>query len=100
MLRHTVQRLLLAVPVLFGVLLIGFLLMQVVPTDPAAVRAGPMATADVVAAIRADLGLDQPLPVQFGRYLLRLRTGTSACPSSTTSRSRPNWATPSAPRSS
>jgi glutathione transport system permease protein len=44
MLRHALQRLLLAVPVMFGVLLIGFLLMQVVPTDPATVRAGPTAT--------------------------------------------------------
>ena len=75
--RQAGQRLLLAVPVLVGVLLIGFLLMQVVPTDPAAVRAGPMATADVgwVAAIRTELGLDQPIPIQFARYLLRLMHG-------------------------
>ena len=55
-------------PVLLGVLLIAFLLIQVVPADPAAIRAGPTATADVVAAIRADLGLDQPLPVQSACY--------------------------------
>jgi glutathione transport system permease protein len=73
--RHAVQRLLLAVPVLLGVLLVGFLLMQVVPTDPAIVRAGPSATADVVAAIRSDLGLDRPLIVQFGLYLARLLRG-------------------------
>ncbi len=73
--RQAGQRLLLAIPVLIGVLLIGFLLIQIVPTDPAAVRAGPMATAEVVAAIRGDLGLDQPLPLQFGRYLLRLLHG-------------------------
>lgn len=75
MARLVVGRLLLAVPVLLGVLLIGFLLMQVVPADPAAIRAGPSATADVVAAIRADLGLDQPVPVQFARYLGRLLRG-------------------------
>ena len=75
MLRHALQRLLLAIPVLLGVLAIGFLLMQVVPTDPATVRAGPTATQDVVAAIRADLGLDRPLIVQFGLYLLRLSQG-------------------------
>jgi len=75
MLRHALHRLLLAVPVMFGVLLIGFLLMQVVPTDPATVRAGPNATPDVVAAIRADLGLDDPLPLQFGLYLWRLAQG-------------------------
>ncbi len=75
MLRHAVQRLLLAVPVMLGVILIGFLLMQVVPTDPAIVRAGPNATPDVVAAIRADLGLDEPLHVQFGLYMARLLQG-------------------------
>ncbi len=75
MLRHAVQRLLMAVPVMFGVLLVGFLLMQVVPTDPAVVRAGPTASAEVVDAIRRDLGLDQPLYVQFGIYLWRLAQG-------------------------
>jgi ABC-type dipeptide/oligopeptide/nickel transport system permease component len=75
MLRHDLQRFALAVPVLFGVLLIGFLLMQVVPTDPAIVRAGPQATAEVVAAIRTELGLDQPIWRQFLLYLSRLFQG-------------------------
>lgn len=75
MLRHLIQRLLLAIPVMFGVLLIGFLLMQVVPTDPATVRAGPSATAEVVAEIRRDLGLDEPLTTQFALYLWRLAQG-------------------------
>jgi ABC-type dipeptide/oligopeptide/nickel transport system permease component len=75
LLRLVIQRLLLAIPVLLGVLAIGFLLMQVVPTDPAIVRAGPTATADVVAAIRTELGLDRPLIVQFALYLGRLLRG-------------------------
>ena len=75
MLRHTLQRVAISIPVLLGVLSIGFLLMQVVPTDPATVRAGPSATPDVVAAIRADLGLDRPLLVQFGLYMGRLARG-------------------------
>ncbi|MFL1461458.1 ABC transporter permease [Roseococcus sp. DSY-14] len=75
MMRHALQRMLLAVPVLFGVLLIGFLLMQVVPTDPATVRAGPQATQEVVAAIRAELGLDEPIWKQFGLYVWRLLQG-------------------------
>jgi len=75
MARHALGRLLLAVPVLFGVLLLGFLLMQVVPTDPATVRAGPSATPEVIAAIRADLGLDRPVWEQFGRYVWRLGQG-------------------------
>ncbi len=75
MLRHAGQRLLLAVPVLLGVLLVGFLLMQVVPTDPAVVRAGPTATPDVIAAIRLELGLDKPLWWQFLIYVGRLLHG-------------------------
>ena len=75
MLRHVIQRILIAAPVLVGVVLVGFLLMQVVPTDPATVRAGPTATQDVVDAIRADLGLDKPLIVQFGLYMWRLLHG-------------------------
>jgi ABC-type dipeptide/oligopeptide/nickel transport system permease component len=75
MLRHAVHRIMLAFPVMFGVLLIGFLLMQVVPTDPATVRAGPTATPDVIAAIRADLGLDAPLHHQFALYMGRLVQG-------------------------
>lgn len=73
--RNVVQRLLLALPVLLGVLLLGFLLMQVVPNDPAVVRAGPMATVEVIEAIRRDLGLDKPLWVQFALYLSRLVRG-------------------------
>jgi ABC-type dipeptide/oligopeptide/nickel transport system permease component len=75
MLKHTLQRLLLVLPVLLGVLLIGFLLMQVVPTDPAQVRAGPTATQDVVEAIRQELGLNQPLWKQFAIYIGRLAQG-------------------------
>ncbi|BCB17229.1 ABC transporter permease [Bosea sp. ANAM02] len=75
MLKHTMQRLLLVLPVLFGVLLIGFLLMQVVPTDPAQVRAGPTATQDVVEAIRQELGLNEPLWKQFAIYIGRLLQG-------------------------
>ena len=75
MLRHAAERIALALPVLLGVVLVGFLLMQVVPTDPAIVRAGPNATMDIVEAIRRDLGLDQPLYVQFGLYMWRLVQG-------------------------
>jgi ABC-type dipeptide/oligopeptide/nickel transport system permease component len=75
MLRHALQRLAMTGPVMLGVLLVGFLLMQVVPTDPAVVRAGPTATPDVIAAIRADLGLERPLHEQFGLYMWRLLHG-------------------------
>src|SRR5882757_1568770 len=72
MARHIAHRLIISLPVLLGVLLIGFLLLQVVPTDPATVAAGPSATQAEVAAIRHDMGLDQPVWVQFARYLGRV----------------------------
>ena len=72
MARHIAHRLMISLPVLLGVLLIGFLLLQVVPTDPATVVAGPTATKAEIDAIRNDLGLNQPLWVQFGRYLGRV----------------------------
>jgi len=70
--RHVVHRLLISVPVLLGVLLIGFMLLQVVPTDPATVLAGPTATPAEVQAIREGLGLDKPVAYQFAIYLGRV----------------------------
>lgn len=70
--RHVVHRLLISIPVLLGVLLIGFMLLQVVPTDPATVLAGPTASPAEVQAIRVGLGLDKPVVYQFAIYLGRV----------------------------
>lgn len=59
----------LAVPSLLGLLIITFLMIRMVPADPAAALAGDNATAEQIARIRAQYGLDQPLLVQFGTYL-------------------------------
>lgn len=75
MARHVLYRLLLAVPVLFGVLLLGFMLLQLVPGDPATVIAGPMAPPEVIEEIRRELGLDRPVIVQFFLYLARVLEG-------------------------
>jgi ABC-type dipeptide/oligopeptide/nickel transport system permease component len=69
------ERLLLSLPVLLGVTLLGFLLLQLVPGDPAIVLAGPAATPDVVEAIRQDMGLNEPLWRQLLLYLERLAQG-------------------------
>lgn len=71
MFRFIGRRLLLTVPVLLGVALAVFLLLHYAPGDPARVILGEMATADAVAEKRAELGLDDPLAVQFGRYIYR-----------------------------
>ena len=66
MLNHIAQRVAMSVPVLLGVLLFGFLLLQLVPADPAAIVAGPTASPELVEQIRKDLGLDRPVIGQFG----------------------------------
>jgi peptide/nickel transport system permease protein len=69
------KRIAAAVPSLIGVIVLTFLLSHALPGDPAAYFAGPAANADSIAEIRKQLGLDQPLVIQFGRYLLDLVHG-------------------------
>jgi hypothetical protein len=87
MLKYLAQRMLMSEPVLLGVLLLGFPLLQLVPGDVARVNAGPTETQDVVDQILGDLGLDRPLVVQFLLYLGRVLQGDFACQSSRASAS-------------
>jgi dipeptide transport system permease protein len=75
MLRMIVQRLLLAIPSLVGVVIVTFLLTRALPGDTAAYFAGPAATQEAIEQIRVKLGLDKPLIVQFGRYVQDLARG-------------------------
>jgi peptide/nickel transport system permease protein/oligopeptide transport system permease protein len=54
---------------LFGVLVVAFLLLNVVPGDPVAEMVGERADSATIARLRAELRLDDPLPAQFGHYL-------------------------------
>ncbi len=74
-LRAIGYRLLQAVPVIFGIIVITFLLTRALPGDPAVYFAGPAADERSIAEIRAQLGLDRPLPVQFWHYLGDLARG-------------------------
>ncbi|MES2553828.1 MAG: nickel ABC transporter permease [Pseudomonadota bacterium] len=69
------KRLLGVIPVVFGVLLLTFLLVHLVPGDPVEVMLGESAANADRAQLRADLGLDQSLPQQFGTYLGKLAHG-------------------------
>ncbi|HZV98690.1 MAG TPA: nickel ABC transporter permease [Methylophilaceae bacterium] len=69
------KRLLGVIPVVFGVLLLTFLLVHLVPGDPVEVMLGESATAADRSQLRAELGLDQPLARQFVTYLSRLAHG-------------------------
>lgn len=73
--RYVTKRVLLLVPLLFGISVLTFLLVRLGDTSPAALIAGPTATAEQIAAIETELGLDLPLPVQYGRYLSDAATG-------------------------
>jgi peptide/nickel transport system permease protein len=64
-----------SIPVLIGVTMITFVLIYYLPADPARMYAGPSATVETVARIRHELGLDQPLWVQYGDYIGRMLHG-------------------------
>ncbi len=68
-------RLFAALPALAGVIVCTFLLTRVLPGDTATYFAGPTASAESIAQIKAALGLDQPLYVQFARYTTDLMRG-------------------------
>ena len=69
MTQYIVRRLFAVIPVLLGVTIVVFLLIQLVPGDIAGMLLGPEATPDDIAALRRELGLDQPLPVQYLKWL-------------------------------
>lgn len=75
MLRYISGRITQAVFILFGVSFITFLLLYILPADPAVQIAGRSATPETVASIRSELGLDQPLFVQYFNYLSNLLQG-------------------------
>ena len=74
------RRLALAIPTLAGVLIVVFLLLYVAPGDPVIEMVGERADSATIARLRAELRLDDPLPVQFAHYagnVLRGNLGTS-----------------------
>lgn len=75
MIGFVVRRLLAAVPTLLAVLTLVFLLVRVVPGDPAIAILGDRATPDAVAALRAKLGVDRPLLTQYVEFVGASLTG-------------------------
>lgn len=72
MTTFVLRRLLLAVPTLFGVLVVVFVLLMVAPGDPVTAMVGERADAETIARLRRELRLDDPLPIQFGHYVARV----------------------------
>ena len=75
MTRFIIRRVLLAIPTLFGVLVVAFLLLYVAPGDPVESMIGERADSATIARLRAQLHLDDPLPVRFGHYVASVVTG-------------------------
>lgn len=72
MFQYIIRRLLSTIPVLFGISLLLFFLLRALPGDPAQVIAGELATEEEVSNIREQLGLNQPVYVQYAKFLLRI----------------------------
>jgi peptide/nickel transport system permease protein len=75
MIRYMVGRLCTALPVLFGVSVVIFTMQKLLPGDAAVAILGPQATAEELTALRAELGLDQPLHVQYWRWFSKVLRG-------------------------
>ena len=73
--RYILRRLLQSIPVIFFSTFLVFLVIHLIPGDAAAVLAGPNATAEALTAIRTDMGLDQPLLVQYFVWVGHLLQG-------------------------
>lgn len=75
MLTYVGRRILVSVPTLFGVATIVFVIVRMLPGDPARLVAGPLATDEDVARIRHQIGMDQPIGVQYLTFIAGLLRG-------------------------
>ena len=75
MAKYITKRLLALVPILWGVSIVIFLFMQLVPGDIAATLLGPRATPEKVQAVHQQLGLDKPIYIQYIRWLTSMLKG-------------------------
>lgn len=75
MFSYIVRRILSLIPIVLGVTLVIFLLLNVLPGDPARLMAGPYAPQETVDSISREMGFDDPLPKQYVRFLGNLLHG-------------------------
>ena len=73
--RFVLYRPIQLVPVLFGISLVSFVLVQSIPGDPVRILLGVRGTAEVIAKVRAQYGLDEPILVQYFYFLKNLAQG-------------------------
>ncbi len=75
MIQFVIRRLLLLFPVLIGILLVTFIIVRLIPGDPCVAMLGERATPAACNAFRERFGLNDPILVQFGRYLINIAQG-------------------------
>ena len=68
-LRYIGKRMLFIGPQLFGITLVSFFLVKLIPGDPAVMMLGPLATESTLAELRTEMGFDRTLPEQFFIYI-------------------------------
>src|SRR5713101_6690849 len=76
LIRYALLRLAQMVPVLLGITLVAFLLLRVMPGDPATLILGTRGTAEDIARLKAQLGLDRPLWEQYLAFLWDVMNGS------------------------
>jgi peptide/nickel transport system permease protein len=75
MAQYTFRRVLLAIPVVFAILAVTFILARSIPGDPCRAILGEKASVETCERFTIEHGLDKPIPVQFGIYLQNLAKG-------------------------
>jgi peptide/nickel transport system permease protein len=75
MIQYTIRRLLLAIPVIFGILIVTFALSRMIPGEPCKAMLGEKATAQVCEQFTKQYGLDKPIPVQFAVFMGKMLQG-------------------------
>ncbi|OJX39871.1 MAG: peptide ABC transporter permease [Chloroflexi bacterium 44-23] len=75
MIQYTFRRLLMAIPVLIGILVITFALARMIPGEPCKAMLGEKATAEVCARFNVKYGFDKPITTQFGIYMKNILQG-------------------------
>ncbi|MBC5729873.1 MULTISPECIES: ABC transporter permease [Eubacteriales] len=75
MLKYTIKRIISLIPVIIGATLIVYVILSMADGDPARIILGEDATPERVAELREEMGLNDPVLVQYGRYMLNLLHG-------------------------
>ena len=75
MLKYIIRRIIAMIPVVIGITFLVFMIMQLAPGDPVQMILGDNASPEAVEAMRDEMGLNDNVLVQYGRYLVNLAQG-------------------------